>query len=437
VSLFRRQAQHVTREETGRLPDQGEIDALSEAFPVPVESAPFFADLSLANFIAVCLLKSFISKYKGSDGEGLFEGMERYRRLEQRASQSAVQAGNLRAFWGHLCRSLEVSGAVGAASEAMMRLLSIPATVGQKALATLAETPAPQVMMARFWDEQERAASKKYADSADMEQTSGETQALDFDADALTDDSGTLTVEVPQYSANSLRHELVREPAMWHLFHALEIDFDEPLGAMTSLFYNGGDLKSSGSASTFWKKKRIRTAYPSLGLLSGATDSFILGESNLRVHCWLRCRENGRALPEQVETDTSAFDLIDRETLTRGAGRLSGREPEDDNQMIYTFETLVPGAEIICRLSLTPYAAPLEEAALRTALRTFEEQDMTLGGQSARGYGKVELDRIATPEATGETTPEAYDEYLEEHEEDLRQGIIDGTLMSGAEVVSG
>jgi CRISPR/Cas system CSM-associated protein Csm3 (group 7 of RAMP superfamily) len=116
---------------------------------------------------------------------------------------------------------------------------------------------------------------------------------------------------------------------------------------------------------------------------------------------------------------------------------LSGREPEDDNQMIYTFETLVPGAEIICRLSLTPYAAALEEAALRTALRTFEEQDMTLGGQSARGYGKVELDRIAMPEATGNAASKAYDEYLGEHKEDLRQGIIDGTLMSGAEVVSG
>ena len=437
VSLFRRQKQHVKATQTGRLPSQEEIDALCEAFPVPMEAAMFFRDLALPEFIATALVKSFITKHKG-EGEGLFEGMERYRRLEERAQQSAVQAGTCRAFWGLLCRSMEVPGAVGRGGRGMMQLLATPATIGQQVLRCIARTPGPVVMQARFWDEQERLASPEYAASADEEPTSGETETLSFDADALTDASDTLTVEVPTYSANSLRHELVREPAMWHLYDRLGLDFDEPTGARTSIFYNGGDLKTSGSASIFWKRKRARTAYPVLALLSGATDSFILGESNLNVHAWLVCKENNRELERVgMESDTSAFDLLDQVTHTRHSGRLGG-DGDSDNQMLFTFETLVPGAEIVVEFSLSPYAQPLEEGALLTALEHFQQLDGTLGGQSARGYGQVDFEMLHAPDdVDAEDVQAAYEDHLEENRDDLREGIMEGTLCTGKEIISG
>jgi len=205
------------------------------------------------------------------------------------------------------------------------------------------------------------------------------------------------------------------------------------LGSRTSLFYNGGDLKESGQASVFWKRKRAREAYPTLALLGGATDRFLLGESNLRVHTWLRCKENNRALQRAgLESETSAFEMIDRHTHTRQSGRVGGEE--EDNQMLYTFETIAPGAEIVARLSLTTYAQDKEVGALGAAIQTFRELDMTLGGQPARGYGKVGLEIIRGPEFSEDV--EFYETYLEERADELRAGIMEGTLCSGSEVVS-
>lgn len=432
VSLFRRQAQHVPVRDTGRLPSQDDINALAEGYPVPADIAPLMADLTLPEFVASALVKTFIARYGGMEGTGLFEGMQRYLRLEERASQSAVQAGSLLAFWGHLCRTMQVPGAVGDVSPAAVRLLTLPAALGQMVLRTLAETPAPIMMIARLWAEQERLQSPEYAKAAGQDAASAESVVLSLDASSLIAGAETITLQLPQYSANALRHELVREPLMWHLYQALGIPFDGPLASRTALHYNGGDLKRSGSAGVFWARKAIRETYPHLALLSGSTDTFMLGESNLRVHVWLVCRENRRALaPLGIEADVSAFDLLDRVTLTRHASRLGGHESVQ-TAMPFTFEALVPGAEIVARLGLTPYAQDLEEGALATAVETFRRLDGTLGGQAARGYGRVEIGWLGDAPGHGE----AYQAYAVEHAEVLKAGIEDGTLGTGREVIT-
>lgn len=429
INLFRRRAQQVPLNATGALPSQEEVDAIAEAWPVPAESAPFLSDMDLVEFIATALVKAFISRYKSADGEGLFEGMDRYRRLEERMAQAAVQAGSIRTWWGHLCRTMQVPGAVGSPDPSLMRLLSVQSVVGQRVLATLGETLAPHLMMARLWDEQERAASDSYADSADMEATSGDTVVVDLDAESLTAGGETITVEVPHYSANSLRHELVREPSLWHMYNALDLEFDAPLASRTALFYNGGDLKGSPSSSSFWKVKRARKAYPVLALLGGCADDFMFGESDLRVHTWLRCKENNRALRHiGLESDTSAFDMIDRQTHARHSGRV------EEGQMPFTFETLVPGCEIVARLNLSSYAQDLEKGALGAAVRQFQKMDGTLGGQPARGYGKVTVEVMEGHDLSGAI--DDYEAYLSEHEKDLREGIMEGTYCTGSEVIS-
>lgn len=434
VSLFRRQAQDVPLSDTGRLPTQEEVDALAAGHPVPTDLAPLVRDLALPEFVAAALVKTFIARYGGMEGAGLFEGMDRYRRLEERFQQAAVQAGTLFTLWGHVCRAMQVPGAVGDVSAAALRLLTLPSSLGQMVLRVLAETPAPVVMVARLWAETEKHQSERYAKAAGTEQATAGAEPLAFRADALRSSSETVTVQVPEYSANALRHELVREPLLWHLYTRLGIAFDGPLGARTALFYNGGDLKRAGSSGVFWLRKEIRTAYPSLALLSGSTDTFMLGESNLRIHCWLRCRENNRALSRAgLESDTSAFDLLDRVTLTRNAGRLGGQESVQ-TAMPFTFEALVPGAEIVARLSLSTYAQDLEAGALMAALTTFRERDMTLGGQSARGYGAVELEyHRSEHDADAEA---AYEAHLEANAELLRAGIEKGTLTTDREMIS-
>ncbi|GIV82729.1 MAG: hypothetical protein KatS3mg051_2083 [Anaerolineae bacterium] len=400
--------------------------------PVPEDIADLFAEVRLHEFAAAALVKLFIARYGGMEGTGLFEGMERYRRLEERLQQSAVQAGTLLAWWGLLCRSMQVPGTVGEVAPVALRLLTLPSALGQRVLRVMAETPAPVVMLGRLWAEQERLQSEAYAEKAGMEAAAPGRVTLTYRASDLVRADGTVTLEIPQYSANALRHELVREPLLWHLYQRLGIAFDEPLASRTALHYNGGDLKRAGSAGVFWLRKTIRETYPHLALLSGSTDTFLLGESNLRIHCWLRCRENSEALAHAgLQTDVSAFDLLDRETLTRHAGRLGGHESVQ-TAMPFTFETLMPGAEIVARLALTPYAQDLEEGALAVAVQMFQMLDLTLGGQSARGYGLVEPEWV-----DGEPRhADDYEAYVIEHAERLRAGILDGTLGTEREVIT-
>lgn len=432
VSLFRRTAQHVPLSDTGRLPSQDEVDALCQGFPVPVDIAPLFADLKLPEFVAAALVKTFISRYGRGEGTGLFEGMERYRRLEERFQQAAVQAATLFTLWGHVCRSMQVPGAVGEVTSAAVRILTLPSALGQMVLRLLSETPAPIVMIARLWSEQEKLLSPEYAKAAGEAQVSEGQVVLSYQVGSLTSSADTITVQVPEYSANALRHELVREPLMWHLYEILGIPFDGPLGSRTALHYNGGDLKRKGSAGIFWLRKAIRERYPHLALLSGSVDTFLLGESNLRMHCWLFAKENNRALAQiGLASDASAFDLLDRVTLTRHASRLAGQDGVQ-TAMPFTFETLVPGAEIVARLGLTPYAQDLEEGALARAVEVFRELDGTLGGQSARGYGRVEVEWLGdAPGFSGD-----YEAYVREHADALKAGIEDGTLGSGKEVIT-
>jgi len=412
------------------------VDALCAALPVPEDVAPIMQDLTLPEFAASALLKAFVERYAGGDGDGLMSGMDRYRRLEERAQQAAVQAGTLFTFWGHLCRTMMVPGAVGETDAATLRLLTLPAALGQMVLRVLSETPAPVVMIARFWNETAKRQSPDYVLKAGGEAASEGMRTLQFSADSLLSPGGYLTVQLPTYSANGLRHELIREPLLWHLFDRLGLAFDEPLGARTALHYNGGALKRSGSAETFWLRKSIREAYPHLALLSGSTDTFLIGESNLRLQTWLACRENRQALSEvpgpiDGEALPSAFDLLDRVTLTRHASRLAGQDGVQ-TAMPFTFETLVPGTVIYARLALTPYAQELEEGALATAVHVFQELDGTLGGQSARGYGRVRAEWIGE----GPGHRDAYEDYITGHADALRDGVMDGTLTTGREVIT-
>lgn len=430
-NLFRRMAKVLRVSDAGNLPTQTQIDRVLDAYTVPLDIADLFGEVTLPQFMAVAALYEFITRYGSGDGSGLFSGTERYRRLEERFQQSAVQAHTLLELWGMACSSLQVPNVDHGRDANLLRLLNTPSALAGLVLKALADTPRPLVMLARLWAEQSKLQSATYAAKAGTQTSSAESVRLAYPVPAEVAAQQEVVVELPAFSANSLRHELVREPGMWHLFNSLGIGFDEPLPAMTAMFYNGGDIKSGASqpGDVFWLRKQIRERYPLLALLSGGTDSFIIGESNLRIHSWVRCRENNDVLVHAgLDTQMSIFDAVDEWTLTRHANRV------ESGQMPYSFETLAAGTEIAVRLSLTPYADQLQVGALMAALIEYQNCDSTLGGQSARGFGlmalnwhdsKLDLDALL-----------AYREYVDANRDALRTGILDGTLWTGKKVMS-
>lgn len=417
--LFNRQDCLISIDGEMQMPTQEEVDAICREFPVPLTIADNIGQQTVPEFCATLFFLMFISNYTSRNGEGsgLFTGAKRYAKLEERARHAATSSARLFSFWGDLCRRMQVTDAESDPEIGTLRLLTASEALSRLVLKEITERPAGAIIAARVWYQERRTK---------------ETQVASFDVTTLRTSSRHTIVSVPSYSANSARHEIVREPSLWHLFGMLGLPFDAPLASRVALFYNGGDLKQQGSSGVMWLRKEICERYPNLALLSGSTDRFLLGESNLRVHSWVRCRENNAVLSRiGLEMDMSGHELLSNQTNVRHGSRIAGFTDAKAGMPV-GFEGLMQGAEIVVRFSLTPYATKLEEGALAAAVEAYRRLDMTAGGQPARGYGLLEAEWIGNAPGFGAD----YEEHLVQNAESLRAGILDGTLGTGKVILT-
>jgi len=439
--LFNRQKQLLAMGGGGPMPTQEQINIICNLEPVPETCADLLIDLSFAEFVACSLTRLFMDLYNSMDGAGLFSGMERYVRLEARLRQAAIAAPTLRRWWDRLVRSMEVPLHGGEHDAELLTLLAVPAGLQQLVLRALADDYRSIVALARVWHSDAKLVSEDYAAKVGRP-TLGGFKMLSWDAASLVQsETGSCVTEVPAVSANSLRHQLVREPLWLHLCQHLGIDAAWPgrgqlPAGVEAIFENGGNIEAGAKqpSNVHGLAWAIRERYPFLDLMGGVTDSFDLGEGRLKVAGWLVCRENREALRGSPAYDypaasVSVFDMLDDVTLTRqasGAGL---------GQMIYSFETLCPGTQILCRLTLSPYTPRLTRGALLAALKWYLDRQI-IGGQSARGFGWCHAEALRIPSDCDGQEASEYETYLAEHRDELVQGLIDGTMGTGARVLT-
>lgn len=410
-NLFNRAKCVIEREAVAVSTDVSHLLAL---FTVPERYASLYQELAEDEFLAVALLYEFMFAYSTADGVGLFSGAERYRRLEERAAQWAVRASSVFRWWGGLAKDLQVGLPIHGDDTLRVALFSVPAPVALRVLKTLAENSPSTVMLARVWREAVR-------DGEPLVRVQPKPQHYQT--------ASVITLDVPAVSANSVRHEMVREPGALHLLAALGLVFEDLPAAVAAALYNAGDLSQASPEDAFKLARKIRRAYPLLGLLGASANGFLLGASNLEVRAWLIGHENRDALVRYgIEPQLSLFDLLDSAEHTRHTNRRV-----DGSPMPYGFETLAAGTELLVEFVLRPYATRLELGALMAALNTYAGADSTLFGQSARGYGLVATDWLAFPDGA-ESAAAEYEAYLADNMPTLRAGLLDGTL-STAKVV--
>jgi hypothetical protein len=320
-------------------------------------------------------------------------------------------------------------------------LRAAPLGIQQIVQRTLSENYRSVVALSRLWHTEAKCLSPAYAASLERPPVT-QLVHLHWPAEQLASSaSASRVVEIPAVSGNSLRHQIVREPAWLHLCQCLGLEPAAPgqgpvPPGVEALFYNGGNIVAGAKApsNAFALAARARALYPSLDLLGGVTNSFDLGESRLRVAGWLICAENLPALQGSPAYDlpaatVSIFDLLDDTTLTRQATNAGV------GQMIYSFETLAAGIQIICRLVLTPYTPPITGGALVAAVETFLSDDGQIGGQGRVGYGWTTGRWLRDPYGNTDLR-RAYETYLLDNRDRLIAGLRDGTLGTGAIVVS-
>lgn len=231
-------------------------------------------------------------------------------------------------------------------------------------------------------------------------------------------------VRVPWLSENALRTVLLRRPAHVHLLETLELaDGAQVPQGVVNLLFSGGNL-SAGVAldgDAIRLGHDVHALYPTLALLSGAVDRFVLPPGKLRVTCWPLAAEAlagiQHAAPELADeaAEQSIFDWTAPEVRTRGTGGES-----NGNQMLYEYEVLAAGARFLVELALDAHYRDVDEAALGQALLAWDE---FFGGQARQGRGRM---RIANPEAI--PAPDAYLEHLNAHADAMRDGLATGTF---------
>lgn len=196
---------------------------------------------------------------------------------------------------------------------------------------------------------------------------------------------------VPSISENALRAVLFRNPLHDHLLSALGVARYELPQSVVNLLFSGGSMAAGSKApgDEITLGHQVKTLYPSLDLLGGAVDGFILPRSRLRMACWLVAREYAPMLqliaPELTDEaqENSAYDMLSDETRTRGTGAESA-----GNQMIYAYETLSSGAKVLVEITLDPHTPAATQAALSHAI---DQWDGYIGGQSRQGRGRMAI----------------------------------------------
>lgn len=227
---------------------------------------------------------------------------------------------------------------------------------------------------------------------------------------------------VPSISENALRSVIFREPLHDDLVKRMGIKRGELPQSVLNLLYSGGNMAAGSKApgDEIALGHAVKDLYPSLDLLGGAVDGFILPRSRLRLAAWLVAREYAPMLrlvaPELAEEaeGVSAYDMITEETRTRGTGAES-----EGNQMLYTYETLAAGAKLLVEISLDPHTPPACAAAVNHAMSCWSGY---IGGQARQGRGRMVLISDDLPDAT------PYTDHLEVHAEAMRLGLVNGTL---------
>ena len=227
---------------------------------------------------------------------------------------------------------------------------------------------------------------------------------------------------VPVLSGNAIRHRCVREPGMRWLIAQYGLSGKLTLAQLNFLLH-GGNLTQGGGRENTRRIAEWQRLFPLGRLLGGCLPDQVLAGS---LQCWrgtLVCEENrpwlalvlNGCMPEERLRPAESF--VSEYQYTRGDASKTAADlhptdaGEDVNSqlMIMGGQLVLSGAVFVHGFTM-PHVGSVELGALLWSLSLWQAQGGTIGGQGARGHGRLKMSVLADG---GETDYQAaIDEYL-------------------------
>lgn len=216
---------------------------------------------------------------------------------------------------------------------------------------------------------------------------------------------------VPCLSGNALRHRCVREPGARHLVDKLGLRGKLTIPQLNYLFH-GGNLTEGGGRENTQRIADMQRLFPLTRLVGGTLPDQILSGSMDAWRGTLVCEENraaiGKTLPAGFELPPqplrSAESFIEPYQYTRGdaaktvvdlmapdsPGEILRGQNQDgkSNLMIFSGQSVIRGSMWLHGF-LCKHVSTLELGALFLSLSLWQQAGGTIGGQSARGHGRL------------------------------------------------
>lgn len=207
---------------------------------------------------------------------------------------------------------------------------------------------------------------------------------------------------IPFISGNALRHRAVREPGILWLIDQYGLSGELTLEQLNFLLH-GGNLTQSTATENTKRIAEMHRCWPLLRLCGGSLPNQILSGS---LDVWrgtLVCEENRHAISTMLgwfpeERLHSAERFISGYQYTRSDAAKTGIAQADDdrdsNLMIFSGQCVDRGA-VFAHGFVLKHVSALELGALLWSLQLWQDTGGTIGGQAARGHGRLKCELLA------------------------------------------
>lgn len=226
---------------------------------------------------------------------------------------------------------------------------------------------------------------------------------------------------VPCLSGNAIRHRCVREPGMRWLVGEYGLRGTLTLQQLNFAFH-GGNLTEGGGRENTARIADFQRLFPLGRLLGGTLPDQILAGS---LQVWrgaLVCEENrgyletvvgDEMLPSRLrpaESFVSGWQYTRGDAAKTAADLLPKDSPAVDapsNLMIFSGQAVTRGAAFLHGFTL-PHVSTLELGALLWSLSLWQAAGGTIGGQAARGHGRLAIAYLEIDGIDGQAAIDAY-----------------------------